>query len=177
MLDPARRPISVNRLEPVEFLHGFEFFLNVTLISDKAAVHIRRAVHVHSGFPVVQHRVLPQVPFDENSRTHREIKNGIRNERDAVYLSNPRRLNAADDRSCHQRVDITICQDDEAGAQRRNDSVFELVGEIGRVEQAECSRAQNVSLHRPLELAADEHRPLQSDIHRWITEALEPIAQ
>jgi hypothetical protein len=114
MLDPARRTISVNRLEPVEFLHGFEFFLNVSLIFDKAAVHIRRAVHVHSRFPVVQHQVLPQVPFNENSRAHREIKNGIRNERDAVYLSNPRRLNAAYDRARHQRVDITIRQNDEA---------------------------------------------------------------
>lgn len=177
MLDVPWRSIPIDRLETVEFLHGLEFLLNETLILDEAAVHVRRAVHIHAGFPIVQHGMLPQVPLDQNFRAHGEIKDGIGNKSDAVDLANPCRLNAANDRARHQRIDVTIGQNDEARTQRRNDPVLELVGEIGRIEQAEGSRAQNISAHGLLEFAANEHGPLQSDVYRGAAAPFQPIAQ
>ena len=177
MLNHARRSIPIDGFEAVDSLHGLEFFLNLTLVLDEAAVHVRRPVHVHSRFPIVQNQVLPQVPFNENFRTHGQVKDGVRDERNAVHLTNPCRLNASYDGPGHQRVDIAVGKNDKARAKRRNDYILELVGEIGGIEQTERSRAENVSAHRLLEFAANEHGSLQSDVYRGVTAPLEPIAK
>jgi hypothetical protein len=126
---------------------------------------------------VIQNGVLSQVSFDEYLRADSEIKHRVGNQCDAVHVSNPRRFDSAYDRARHERVDVAIGQDDETGTQRGNDSVFELVREIGGVKQAERARAENIALHRLLQLAAHEHGSLQSDIHRRITAPLQPITE
>jgi hypothetical protein len=80
--------------------------------------------------------MFPQIPLAKNLWTHCQIEHGIGNESNAVNLPNPCRFNTAHDCTGHERVDITIGQDDEAGAKSRKDAVFELVGEIRRIEQA-----------------------------------------
>ena len=40
VLDCARRTVSVDTLEAIMFLHGFELFLDEALVLDKAAVHV-----------------------------------------------------------------------------------------------------------------------------------------
>ena len=177
MLNRSPRPIAVECLESVQFLHGLEFFLNVTLIFDKAAVHIRGAMHVHARFPVIQEQVLTQVAFDQDFGAHCQIKNGFRNERDAVYFENPRRFDPAHDRARHERVDVAVGKNNETGPKRRNDPVLELVGEIRGIKQAERSRAQNVSAHGLLQLPADEHGSLQADVYRRIAAAFKPVPQ
>ena len=134
-------------------------------------------MHVHSGLPVIQNGVLSQVSFDEYLWADSEIKNCIGNQCNAVDVSNPRGFDPAYDRARHERVDVTIGQDDETRTQRRDDPVLELVREIGGVKQAERSRAKNVALHRPLQLAAHEHGSLQSDIDCRITAPFQPITE
>ena len=100
---------------------------------------------VHAGFPIIQNRVLAQISFDENFGTDLEIKHSVRNKRDAVNVSNPRGIHAAHNGPRHERVDIAVGKDDKPGAKRRKNYVLELVGKVGRVKQAERSRAQNIS--------------------------------
>jgi hypothetical protein len=175
VLNGAGRPVSVNRSETVVFLHGFEFFLDQPLIFDEALVHVRGPVHIHPGFPIVERCMLPQVSFDENFGTHRQIKDGVGNEGDAVDVAYPGALDAPDDGSRHERVDVAVGQDDEAGAQRRDDAVFELIGEIGRVEETEGARSEDVPAHGLLEFAADEHGSFQTDVRGRIAPPFKPV--
>ena len=147
ILDRARRPVSIDRFEPIEFLHGLELHLNPPLIFEEAVVHVRRTLHV------------------------------VGNQRNAVYLPNPRRFDSANDRTRHQCVDIAIGQDDEARTKRRKDAVLELVCEIRRIEQAQGTSAENVPLHGLFEFAADKHRSFQPDVYCWKATAFEPVAK
>jgi hypothetical protein len=176
VLDRAWRPVSVNRLEPIEFLHGLELHLDLALIFDEAVIHVLGGLHVHPGLPVVQHEVFTQVSLDQNCWTDRQVEHSVWNERYAVYLPNPGGFNSAYNRTGHQCVDITIGQDDEAGPKGWKDAILELIGEISCIEQAQSARAENVSLHGLFEFAADEHRSFQSDVHRWKPPAFEPVA-
>ncbi len=158
-------------------LHRFELFLDLTLVFDEAGVHVRRAMHVHPGFPIVQHRMFSQISLNENFRTHCQIEHGVGHKGNAVHIANPGGLDAADDRPRHECIDVSVCQNDETRAQSGHNSVFELVCEVRRVEQAQRSRPENISAHRLLEFAADEHGSLQTDVHRRIAEPFKPIAE
>jgi hypothetical protein len=177
VLDCAGRTVSIDGFETVEFLHGFEFFLDQPLIFDEAGIHVRGPVHIHAGFPIVEHGVLSEISFHENFGAHREIEDCVGHQGDAVDVAYPCRFDAAYDRARHQGVDVAVGEDDEAGAQSRDDAVFQLIGEVGGIEQAEGSGAEDVALHRLFEFAADEHRALQSDIGCRIAAAFEPVAQ
>ncbi len=177
VLDSPRGAVSIDRLKTIEFLHGFELFLNLTLVFYETGVHIGGPVHIHSGFPIIQRGVFAQIPFNENARADGQVEHRVRNKCDAVDLPDPGRFNSTDDRPRHQRIDITVCQDDETRAESREDAVLELVGKIRRIKQAQCSCAENVALHRLFELAAHQHRSLQADVYRGIAQTFKPISQ
>ena len=121
--------------------------------------------------------MFSQISLNENFWTHRQIEHGIRHKSDAVHIANPRGLDATYDSARHKCVNVPVGENNETGAQSRNNSVFQLVCEIRGVEQAKRSRPENIPAHRPFELAADEHRSLQADVHRGIAAPFKPIAE
>ena len=121
--------------------------------------------------------MLPQIALDQNLRADRQVKNCIWNETDAVHAANPGRLDAPDDGSGHQRVDIPVRENDEPGSKRWNDPVFELVGKIRRIKQTESSRAQNVAVHGLFQFASHERGSFKSDIDGWMAAAFEPVSK
>ena len=85
-----------------------------------------------------------------------EIKDRVRLQGDAVEVLQPGLVHAAHHVARHERVDVTVGQDNKAGFQRRQDDVLELVGKIRGVEQAERGAAQDVALLRLLQFLAHE---------------------
>src|SRR5439155_18573204 len=75
----------------------------------------------------------------------------------------------------HQRVDVAVGQDNEARLQGRQDNVFQLVGKIGRVKEAQGGPAQNVSLLRLFEFLAHQGRAFQSDLQGGVTASFQPF--
>ena len=65
----------------------------------------------------------------------------------------------------------------EASPERGNDRVLQLVGEIGRIEQAHGKRTEYVPLLGPLQLRTDKRGPFQTYVHSRIAEPFQPIPQ
>ena len=63
------------------------------------------------------------------------------------------------------------------GFQRGQNDVLQLIGEIGRVKQAERGAAENVSLLGLLQFFADESGALQADLHGGVAAAFQPFDQ
>ena len=74
-----------------------------------------------------------------------QIKDRVRHQRDAINIFQPRLVHAAHHVARHQRVNVAIRQDDEAGLKRGQNDVLQLVRKIGRVKQAQRGAAQNVA--------------------------------
>src|SRR5215471_19599767 len=131
-------------------------------------------MHVHSGLPIIEHGMLPEVSLDQDLGAYGQIEDRVRYQSNAVHVPYPCGFDTSHDGASHQSVDVTVGKNDESGTQRGNDSVLELVGKVGRVKQTEGPRAENVPLHRGFELAADEHRSFQADVRRRIAAPIQP---
>src|SRR5262245_11277294 len=121
--------------------------------------------------------MLSQIPLNEDFGTDCQIKNSIRNKSDTVHVTNPGAFDSTDDCPRHQRVDVTIRQNNESRTQRWNNSILELVCEVGCIEQAQRSGSENIALHCLFHLTTDKHGSFQADVHGWRPAPFQPIAE
>ena len=108
---------------------------------EKAVKDVPRKANVHSAFPVIERGTFGHIALHEFFGRDVKVKDRIGNERDAVDVLHPLLVHAAHDVASHQRVDVAICQDHEAGAQCRNNNIFQLIGKVGGVEEAQGGMA------------------------------------
>src|SRR5439155_7009049 len=94
-----------------------------------------------------------------------------------VKVFQPDLVHAPHEVAHHQGVDVTVGQHHETGLQRRQDNVLQLIGEIGRIEQAHGDVTENVDLLRLLELLAHQRRSLQAHLDSRMAASLQPQHQ
>src|SRR6266404_5929002 len=85
------------------------------------------------------------------------VSSPITHNRNPIDRANPRGVGAAHHGARDRRIDITISQDYEARAQRRQHFLFQTVGEISCVVELQSQTAQSVSRAGVLDPAAGEH--------------------
>src|SRR5215475_4943993 len=113
-------------------------------------------MHVHSGLPIIEHGVLPEVSFDQDLGAYGQIEDGVRHQSNTVHIPYPYGFDTSHNGASHQSVDVAVGGNDKSGTHRGNDSVFELVGKVGRVNRL------SVRVPRMFPCIADSSSPLTS---------------
>src|SRR5262249_42955761 len=153
-LNSAWCAVSVQSLEAVHLLHLFKLLLNPLLILNKTVVHVPGSIHIHARLPIIEHRVLSEIPLNKYFRADRDVEHSIGYERNTVDLLDPVRLHAPNNCSSHERIYVAVRQYNEPRSQCWQNPVFKLISEVSCVEQAQRSGSQNIALHCCFEFAA-----------------------
>ncbi len=131
-----------------EFVHDLVVLVQHPRLKDLEAFHdVRAKPEVHPGLVVLQLRTCAfkearQGDFDRNA----EVEGQIGLDSEAVKASHPTMRNTPHCVSCEGCVHVAVGQNDHAGLERGQDLVVQAVGEIGRVQQAERQRRQDLRL-------------------------------
>src|SRR6267142_5532765 len=171
-VDRFRRAHAIKDRETVGGLQMPKSFFDGPLVLHEAIEHIARKADIHPALPIVERHVLGEVPLNEFLGWHVEIKYSVRFKRNAVDVFEPRFVHAANHVARHQRVDVAIGEDNKASLQCRQNDVFELVGEVRSIKQAERRAAQNIAFLGAIEFFANESGAFQPDLDGGMSAAL-----
>src|SRR5918996_2302119 len=133
-------------------------------------------MEIHPGLPMVKACAL-QDSRDEVVDLNTQIKNRIRLEREAINLSQPFRIGAANDRPSHERINVAIRKHDEPCPQSWNDFVLQAVGEIRGVKKAHGDATQRMTLLGLLEPLPGQSGPGHPGVQYSVTAIFQPLLQ
>ena len=118
-----------------------------------------------------------EIALDERPRADFEIEDGVRDDSGAVKIPGPFPIRAADEIARHQRVNVAIREHDEAGPERGDEIMNELIEKVRRVEERQRRVRENVSLFRVFQLLAHEVRAAQPHVADGKPIRFEPLCE
>jgi len=124
------------------------------------------------NLPTEDHAPIPIPNVDR-----RQYLTGVRLHGEGIQIPHPARIDAARDVAGERRVDVSVRQDGGPRLQVRDDPVGEPVGEVGRVQQAERRRRQEVLLLAALGRLPDEVRRVPLGKYNLMPARFEPLVQ
>ena len=138
---------------------------HLALEQAEALVHVGAPAHVHAGLVELQLHPPREQPVERDLDRHPEVERDVGLHREAVQVAHPLPVHAARDVPRERRVGVPVGQHDHPGLERRDDLVEQAVGEVGRVQQAERRRRQQVLLLAGLGRRLDQRGrvPLSDD--------------
>ena len=148
----------------------------VRLIVTKRVEHVAAEREVHAGFPVV-HALAAEHARDQRVHVDAQVEDQVGHEREAEEASRPRRVGAHHGVARECRVHVTVGQHDEPRLHRRNDLVFQAIGKVGRVEQAEGGDIQLVSRFGFVDGFGEKRRACPAGRHHGVAFDLQPRLQ
>ena len=167
---------GIDDFEVVFLRQALELRQQLGLILPEAVVHILAGMNIHAGFPIIE-PPRENHAGDQIIHANAQIEGGVRLQRKAIDVANPPGVSAPHDGARHQGIDIAIGQHHETGPQRRNDFMFQAVGEIRGIEQAQGNAPQGVPFFCLLDALAGKFRALDGGVENRPALLLEPRPQ
>ena len=131
---------------------------------------------IHPRFPEV-HAAGFEDATDEFVDVDLQVEHHVRGNGESVQVPQPLAIDPAHAGARERGEDIPIRQDDEAGLERRDDFLFQPVGEVGGVEQDEGQLVEGVARFRQLDRRLHQGGPRPPGLHHAVALDLQPFAQ
>src|SRR5947209_11462032 len=124
----------INHLKTIFFLHHLELLKQARLVIDEALEQVSAQAHIHTGFPVIKASPL-QDTRHQVFNAYLQIEDGIGLQRQAVNRTNPVGVSTPYNSTSYQRIDVAVCQHDEACTQGGQNLAFETIYKVCGIEQ------------------------------------------
>src|SRR6266699_417878 len=124
----------INPLKTIFCLHHLELLKQACLVIDEALEKVSAQAHIHTGFPVIKAAAL-QDTRHQVCNAYLQIEDGIGLQRQPVNRTNPVGVSTPHNSTSYQRINIAVCQHDEAGTQGGQDLAFETIYKVRGIEQ------------------------------------------
>src|ERR1700722_17154953 len=167
LVDLRHAAFAVHLDEVVPLREIFEFALDHRLVADEGLEEVVGERHIAAGFPVADGLRFLKFAIEADFGADVQPEGEIRAERRFVNSVEVIASDTADGGAGDEGEDVTVGEDDQAGAQRGQDAAFELVEKVGAVHQGESHVGNGVFGEEAVDVFADEIGAAQTHgLHR-----------
>ena len=114
---------------------------------------------------------------DQRLHVDLQVEHHVRRDGEPVQIPQPLAIDAADAGARERRENVPIRQHDESGLERRDDFLFEPIGEVGGIQQDEGELVERVARLGQLDRRLHQRRPRPPGFDDAVALHLEPLAQ